>query len=445
MVKSIRITALLIMIFHLNQLYSNDAFDDLFNDIEENEDGGGSSRGEYSPLSISGEHEFDFSLPYINTDRFKTPAFNNLFTIKYEKEHINIVSTWKFNIPENRIIPDENYIKMTFGNTIFKAGYNVFSWGYADGQNPTDRLNSKDYSDPLDIAKIPALSVSAEQYFGDFSMEFIYIPVKSSSLFSFDISEKVPVTLIGQENITFVEVNEIEKFVLGGRINYYGVVDLSLSYIYNFDDYYIPEVTVNSSYPGTGTPLAGLVLKNQRVHQIGLSGKTIVDRFGLWFELNYSILEVSGDYFEWTAGFDLNFGKEDQGFFNMQTFGKWCPEYKETPYFSNISEYSDPADFYLELLTRPLQNIESELSIGFVSKISYQLMNDELEPEIVLIYITSLEDRGTFIIEPAFTYKPIDSLTFLLGMNLIYSIEDIELYDTMHKDDNIFLSVKYLW
>ena len=113
--------------------------------------------------------------------------------------------------------------------------------------------------------------------------------------------------------------------------------------------------------------------------------------------------------------------------------------------FSDISDYTDPTDFYFDLLTGSLQNIESELSLGIVNKISYKLMNEELEPEMVCIYVTSLEDIGTFILKPAINYKPIDSLDIILGMNIVYSIEEVELYEEIHKNDNIFLSVKYCW
>ena len=446
MSKLFRITMFAFMIITLNNLYSDDGFDDLFNDIDliESEEsvGGGRDR---SPLSISGDHEFIYSLTYIDIERFEAPVFNNTFKINYQTDNIDIVSIWKLNIPENNIIPDENYIELTFNNTIFKTGYTLFSWGHADGQNPTDRLNSRDYTNPLDIIKMPALSVSAEQYFGDFSLELVYIPVKTTSLFSFNFSDKIPGTLVDQDNITFKEINEIEKFVLGGRLNYYGLIDLSLSYIYNIDDFYIPAVSINPAYPGSGMPLTELVLKNQRIHQIGLSGKTILGPFGIWLELNYSKVEVSKDYLEWTTGFDFNFGKENQGFFNMQTFGKWCPDYTETPDFSNISDYADPDDFYFDMLTCSLQNIESELSLGIVTQISYKLLNEELEPELVCIYITSLEDLGTVILKPVLRYKPIDSLAISMGMNIVYSIEEIELYEEIHKNDDIFLSVKYCW
>lgn len=445
MLKPIRIIILLFMVFFLNKLYSDDNFEALFNDIESDLINGCDSPLSTNPLQISGEHEFIFSLPYINPNKFEAPLFNNTFKITYETEEINIVSTWKFNIPGNEIIPGENYIKLILNNTIFKVGYTLFFWGHADEQNPTDKLNSRDYTNALDITKILSPSVVVEQYGGDFSLNLVYIPVKKASLFSFDICDKIPETLINPENITFNETNEIEKFVLGGRINYYGEVDFTLSYIYNYDDFYIPEVDVNPDYPGSGTPLAGLVLKNQRIHQIGLSGKTIIDRFGIWLELNYSVPEVTEEYLEWTAGFDCNFGTTEKGFFNIQTFGKWCPYYIDAPDVRDISNYTTMDIFYRDILTGSLQNMESEISLGFVSKISYKLMNEELEPALVILYTKSLDDSGSFIIQPALTFQPIDSFAIFLGMNIVYSIERLELYEEIHKNDNIFLSVKYNW
>jgi hypothetical protein len=443
--KNIRsITILLFMIIILHNIYSEDDFAALFDEIEIEDDraGEGVKDGQDHQLQISGEHEFNFSLPYINIDRFTAPVFNNIFTIEYETEKVDIVSTWKFNISGNNIIPGENYIQLNLNSTKIKGGYNLFSWGDADLQNPTDRLNSRDYNDPLNIEKIPVLSVSVEQYFDDVSLQVVYIPVKTTSLFPFDIGDKVPEALISPESVTIKKINEIEKFVLGGKISYFGPVDLSLSYIHNYDDLYVPQVT------STGFLLTGLVLNNQRVNQIGISSKTLLGPFGIWLEANYSINEVSKNFLEWTAGFDFIFGTENQGFFNMQSFGKWTPYFIETPDLGNITDYSDKDVFYSDLLTGSLQNIESVVSLGFVAKISYKLFNEELEPELVFIYLTSLENSNTFIFKPAISYKSIDSLTFLLGMNIVNPVGGgaaSSLYEEIHKNDNIFLSAKYVW
>lgn len=445
---------IILLIFTLNKIYSDSLFDDLFDEIEAENIGqmeGGGIRTD--PLQISGEHEFIFSLPYNDIERFKTPEFNNTFTIEYNTEKVRIVSIWEFNIPENRIIPDENYIKLNLKNTTVQGGYSLFSWGHGDEQNPTDRLNSKDYSNPLDIKKIPAMSVSVEQYLGDLSLQVVYIPVKSASIFSLDMEDKIFESLIASDNISIEDINTIEKFIIGGRINYYGIVDLSLSYIYNYDDNYVPTVDVNPAYnpmnPASETPLTGLELKNQRAHMIGLSGKTILGPLGIWLEGNYSRLETSEDYLEWTAGLDFSFGRENQGYLNIQTVGKWTPDYIKAPGMSDMSDYSNISDFYVAMLTGTLQNIESELLLGFVTKISYKLLDEELEPELISMYLTSLEDPGVFIIKPSISYKPIDSLSFKLGINIVSSPGDhggpSKQYNEIHKDDNIFLSTKYSW
>lgn len=423
MIKT-RIFVISVMMLLATLLFPDDSFDDLFGDIylEENIE-------PESPVSISGEHEFIFIMPYINTDRMEEPLFNNTFTINYQGEYIEVVSAWELNIPNNEIIPDENYIKMTFGNTIFKSGYSIFSWGHADSKNPTDKLNSQDYSDFLDIEKIPALSLSVEQYFNDFSIEMIYIPVKTASLFSFKIEDKIPTSVIDSENITYKEINDIDKFVAGGRLNYYGIVDLSLSYIYNLDDFFIPEFTVNPT--AYGKPLSSLVLKNQRVQQIGLSGKTVVDRFGLWLETNYTKAEISDDYFEWTGGFDFNFGADDLGYLNFQSFGKW------TPGFSSNG--------YLVIISNTLQNIDSELLLGVTGQFSYKLMNDELEPELVTIYITSPNHIGSVVLKPGVNYYPEDSLSIFAGMHMVFTAEDSSLYKELQGDNSLLVIIKYEW
>lgn len=433
-------TTLILLFMITCHLYPQESFDDLFNSNELT-----AEEEQVNPFRVSGDHEFTYSFPYIETSRFKPPVFNNTFSLTCTADNVNILSRWKIDVPEGTIIPDENYIRMSFDNTVIKTGYSLFSWGSADELNPTDKLCSRDYRNPLEITKIPALSISAEQYCGSTSIELVYIPVKEASLFPYEAAEIIPGTLINPDHVAVEEKKLIENFVLGGKINYYGPVDFSISYIYNVDDFYIPEVKVNPDYPVSGQPLDRLLLKNQRIEQIGLCGKAIAGNLGVWLELNYSNAEISKDYFEWTGGLDFSFGKQDEGYINAQSFGKWCPEYEKPPGFDNMSDYTNPADFYFDILTPSLQNIETELLLGITAKISYKLMEEEFTPEVICVYTTTPEGKGTLIVKPKTSWKPKDSLSIDLGMNIVYQLDDNEMYRELHKNDNVYLSIQYHW
>ncbi len=335
-----------------------DDFTELFGDIDM-----GSENTAESKLTISGEHEFKYTIPYVDTERIKVPVFNNEFKIAYITDNIDIVSIWKLNIADEVITPDENYIKISLENSVFQFGYNIYSWGHADGKNPTDNLNNKDYSNPLNIVKTPSLSLAMTQYILDLSIEAVYIPTETKNL---------------------------KDFKFGGRVNYYSNVDLSLSYIYDFD----------------------LFSDMDRLHRVGLSSKTTLSRFGIWAELNYSIIQDTDNPLEWTAGFDVNFLKDNRAYLNIQSFGTW----------------------------------ESELTTGLIGQWSYTLIDEELETELTCIYIIPNSNTDSLLtFKPEIVYEPFDSLELTIGMNISNIIDKNVIYNEIHQNDDIFFSIKYYW
>lgn len=422
--------------------YGSDSYTDLFEDMED--DTSISEDGENSPLSISGEHKFELISPYENSEYLEKPNFYNTFNIKYTVEDIEVFSSWEIIIPQNKLIPGENYIKKDFDLVSLKAGYNLFSWGHADELNPTNTLNSLDYSSLLDIKKIPELSLVMDFYYSDFNFTGVFIPMKNDSVLPID-----PITLIPSTLAINKEIEELEgwdKMVLGGIINYYGAIDISLSYTRDLDESFYPDLVLNPSFvPGVDKPLLEeLTLQNQIVHNIGLSGKSIIDRFGFWIEANYSLTEKTADYLEWTVGMDFNFGNEDQGFFNLQNFGKFVPQYKETPKPEDITTYTSINDFAYDLVINELQNIESEHYWGLTANISYSLFNGEVTPEFVGMYKRE-SDYNTFLLSPVIKFEPLDSFKFLLGAIWVYSDGDNTLYNQLEKRNSITMSVEYSW
>lgn len=388
-------TVYILFLLSLFSISAND-FDDLFSDIEMEMDS-----AEESPLSFSGEQKFIYSVPYIEPENFNGLTFENYFSLIYETENVEIVSNWNINIPDNEIVPDENYMKISANQSVFKLGYLLYSWGYADKKNPVNYLNSRDYSNPLDMKHLPALSLSYTQYFSDFSLEGVFIPLKEDSI----VYNPLP--------YAFYEYEEYEKFIAGARLEYFGAIDLSLSYIYDLDDYYILTDDME--------------LKNQRLHRVGVSIKKVLDSLGFWVESNYTITESEENYIEWVTGFDTNFGPESRGYMNIQYLGKYIQGFSDTD------------------LTKVLQNSLSELQQGVLCSVSYQILTEELELELINIYLKESNYLGCVILKPSLDYTPIDALTITISGSYSYSLEDHPVYDDLHNRDSIGLTVIYKW
>lgn len=395
---------LLIILNIFNPVFSDD-FDSLFDDIDLS-----GEEEELNPLTISGEINLEQSIPYNKIDNFSEPGLHNNFIINYSSENIEIVSDIDILINSNNaeLKANESFIKTDIGFNTLRAGYIEYNWGFADNLNPTNNLNPKNYSNPLDIESIPSLSISTEHYFGDNSIEFVYIPVKNDPVYPGGALDLFPITAVEDENQSY------EKTVLGTKINHYGSFDLAVSYIWTIDDYYsIKEFSI---------PTMDAIQKKQRIHNIGLSIKTIKGPLGIWLEGNYQNKEINNKI-DWVVGFDSSFGSEDQGLINMQSFGSYIIEYKK--------------DSMSDILNNSLQNSKSQLTIGFTGNIKYELFNSELKPELTGIYVNYIDEDYEIILKPEVIYSPLDSLNFKIGGSIaLKELEDLS---------TLYAGIEYSW
>ena len=183
------------------------------------------------------------------------------------------------------------------------VGKQIYSWGTADGYNPTDYLlNPWDYQDIIDREKIGTFSISANYYLPDTSFQFIVIPLFTPS--------RIPMTdnrWLGIPNFTFLgfplgklslpAVNflikdrrklpskrfENTQVALRAKTSAISGWDLSLSYFDGFDN--LPIVSFEGPFCFPPLPCVGLP-------------KTIFNRvraIGADFSTTFGKLEVHGE------------------------------------------------------------------------------------------------------------------------------------------------------
>jgi len=125
-------------------------------------------------LSLIGDHKFEFRMPVIPDyfdfkGQIKAPKFTNEIGIEINYKDLKFKSFGSFDVILNdfgswdkvlNIKPLENYISWSPWKVKLSAGLQYFSWGTADGLNPTDNINPRDYTVGISSKKIPILSAA---------------------------------------------------------------------------------------------------------------------------------------------------------------------------------------------------------------------------------------------------------------------------------------------
>lgn len=74
------------------------------------------------------------------------------------------------------LVLDEGYLQLRASELELRAGKIVYAWGSADGFNPTDNLNPRDYTDPLRAEKMGAVSTHLGWQRGDLGVDLVILP-----------------------------------------------------------------------------------------------------------------------------------------------------------------------------------------------------------------------------------------------------------------------------
>jgi hypothetical protein len=337
---------------------------DLFADIETP---AAETPGVESSLTISGEESLTVPIPadpenWNFGSEERSPVFSNLMGLEYRLGDAKFLSEWHADLGGYgaagagtdpwtdllRITPGENYLSWAPGAFKFALGYQIFSWGPADGLNPTDNINPRDYSVGVQSSKIPILAAAATWYpASSVSLDAVYVPHEQRDIFPADVAAEIPaaafygynlelsaaqivelaaaiaadppnqVTIIAQylyANAADIQrvpvpfdrsVNETRladdpsAFLAAGKLNFHGtVLDASLSYLYDIDPFYTPTITTAAyTVNETGMPLgpigtfyriSSISLERKRIHRIGFDLKGSVGPIGFWLENAWS-------------------------------------------------------------------------------------------------------------------------------------------------------------
>jgi hypothetical protein len=433
-------------------------------------------------LKLDGTHELIYRLP-VGSDSWdtgydgemKTPRFRNELGVEVTEGDVALVSRWQIDSflhldanptdqwsTSTRVRNLENYLAWNPDLFRLAFGYQVYSWGVADGRNPTDNLNPRDYTtmEGNKDHKIPILSASANWYPTEqVSVETIFVPQAINSISPLDYQARLSSWGFAT---TYASIpNKPADFIGGAKVNYRSpAADFSVSYLYDWDQMYTPLI---SNATGTG---ADISLERKRVHRFGADAKTTVDRFGLWAEGCYTLTGNSNaanyserlSRFDYTLGGDFSYGPQDDYYLNLQYTGTVIPGFDSSRNTETVLQ-----TYYEKMLVASLAGEREAIVQGLTWNAHWNF----LDSRVVLTFTgafsmpfyyddSSGTRYGNLLLKPEIDFMPVDSFHVTVGTILAYAWikapGDHVRLDTTQDSlgiytpfNQVFLSVSYKW
>jgi hypothetical protein len=419
-------------------------------------------------LSLLATHDAQLAVP-VGTESWDTgyngsmkqPQIENDFQLEAKQGPLKgVFSTEVVNSPSGTSLQfQDNYVSWNPDSFRLAFGYQIFAWGTADGANPTDNLNPRDYTSVSGdkIRKLPVLASSVTWYPSEqISVEAVYVPFTGTSLFPTDYVASLQSQGI-QSSVANLD-GSVGNSIAGGRINYRtSSFEASVSYLYDLDAMYTPIVNPDFS----------VTLVRKRIQRLGADFKTNIAGFGLWAEGCYSLTgnseadNESERLSQWqqTVGFDFSFGPEDAGYADIQYEATWIPGFDDS-----ANTYAQTDVRYLrKSLLYSLGGIESEWLHSIIINTHYNLASDTVTPSMSMTYSIPVNydqsagiHYGSLLLKPELEVVPVDAFHITIGAVLAWSwikaagqsgasLDTSDSVGVYTPQNNVFLAVSYQW
>lgn len=273
----------------------------------------------------------------------------------------------------------EAYLALRGEKTDFYLGKKVYSWGKAEGFNPTDDINPYDFMDFLEREKIGVFSTSVEYAIGDSSVDVVFIPhftparlPGQNNRWSGNVEDQVTVS----STTTLPQLPQLEvrgrelppntprNSQAGGRLKttvsgwdfalsiYHGIdsIPVAEEEVIGITTYYTPRFNqVNEFGFATATTFDKLEVHAEASHRDTLHGNDddfiayIAGGSYSWDEFGLEFIEKVSLYFEY-AGEEVTLGKRNPKRHSSSSYGR---PFKNSVLGSLVFKFSEDADFQL--------------------------------------------------------------------------------------------------
>jgi hypothetical protein len=320
----------------------------------------------------------------------------------------------------------EGYFNLTVGDTDFRFGKQIITWGRADKLNPTDNLTPRDYTlfvaDDAD-QRSGSYAAQATVNVGGYALSGIWLPQFRPNILP---TPSLP-------GVTFRESIEQRQ---GGAVKLErtgDAVDWSLSYYSGLD--LNPDIAIDA----IGMNGVNLRLDHHRVQVVGADAATVVGRYALRAEAAYTRTPdrdgqdplLRNSMFHLVAGGDRTFFEYLN--INLQYYARIVQ------HFVDPASINDSALRSIAIQESLLTNQYASFQQGLTFRVSDKWLDETLEGEVSGMAAFARRD---YVLKPKLVYAFDDSWKGSLGAVLYRGVAD-SYYGRLKDLSTIYIELKY--
>jgi len=318
----------------------------------------------------------------------------------------------------------EAYLEWRTGRWDIRVGEQIFAWGTADGYNPTDNLNPRDYLDLVNNEKIPVFALSATYHFSEAtSLELVLIPLFTPSRFDGEESRWSffpPEPYVRFERERPGDSLSNMQFALRAKTSFEGW-DFSLSY---YDGYnHIGRPTLICDLLGRPERIR---LHYDRVRTLGFDFATTWRGVGIHGELAHTWTQGDRDdsYLQYVLGIDYTWAEIRPGQ-NLRLILEYAGE--------KVTRRGRRRDGL------PPTRLGRYLDGSILARLVYEF-SESAEFELKLA--ANLRDGSNFYVQPALTFDLNDDWRIKVGADIFIGDDD-SFFGRFDDNDRFFLVVEH--
>jgi len=318
----------------------------------------------------------------------------------------------------------EAYVEWRPGRWDLRFGEQIFAWGTADGFNPTDNLNPRDYLDLVDNEKIPVLALAATYHVSDVtSLQVVLLPLFVPSRFDGQDSRwsffpaAPPLTF---ERDRPADSSAAMQFALRAKTSV-GGWDLSLSYFDGYNDIARPSLRLD----GQGQP-ERVHFDYDKVRVLGFDFATTWRNIGIHGEIAHTWTRGHRDdsYLQYVFGIDYTFADIRPGQ-NLRLILEYAGERRTSKGRDLDGVPPTRLGRYLDgsLLARAVYEFSETASVEIKA-------------------CATLRGENNYYIQPSFTFDVRDDLRVKVGAD-IFMGDDDTFFGQFDHNDRFFVILEY--
>lgn len=318
----------------------------------------------------------------------------------------------------------EGYLDLRLGALDLRVGRQIVAWGQTDGWNPTDNINSTDYtveSAEIDASKLPVTALKTRYYFGESNLEAVVVPEYAAAKLP---AIPLPAGLAITPSAT--PAAAVENATWAARLSHsWQGFDLSASYFWGWSP--SPDIRMTPPVNPLDPPL--LMEEYHRLRVFGADFATTRGQWSFRGEGAYFLTEdrtgtdpaIENPYWQYVLGAEYSFS--DDLTIAAQLMQKIIEKFDAAVEYPPWPGMPAKEGLTTSVMVRARYNVTSSLTGDLTAVVNIP--------------------HADFFIRPELSYSPADALAFSVGALFFAGGADTEFGAMKERSQRVYGEVKY--